>query len=966
MPPSPQAATSARPPSPSSSAPSSTNRRRRVDSDPDPTRPHFASGNEGSATARPDSKRPRSEHYISPTTTIATPTTTSTMSAKVQGKRPEIIDLTGPGSNSGASPAPQRHHHHTQSSYSYQHHHPQQQRPATVLQPHLGSRKLIVKNLRPFPTTTTTTTAASASTSASSPTASITAYYQRVYTELDEALSAIFAGKTPAQPMERLYRGVEDIVRKGEAQELTERLRARCDAWLNGREMLRGLWEKYAAAVQHAETGGKNDDDDGRGGGSYGWESSADRPGDVLLREVVGRWRRWNEVVFVVRGLYSYLDRAYLRMLPSEGGRGKQGINEMGIELFKKAVFGSVKGGAVSPQGKAVLEGVCRLVDYDRRIDERRDDALLKDAIAMLRLCGVYGKAFEPMFLDRSHWAFEREASEASAGSELKGYIGYVRALLEQEGARCDGFNFESTTKRQLLEDAHRVLIEEYSEKLLDSGSVARLLEAHDVESMTALYELLKLSGLQKRLKGPWEQYIRQTGVAVVSDTSRGDDMVIRLLELRRSLDIMIRDAFSKDDVFSYALRESFGHFINDKKSASTWNTGTSKVGEMIAKYIDMLLRGGLKSLPASLLSDGKDRAEAERSGMASTADEDAELDRQLDNGLELFRFIEGKDIFEAFYKKDLARRLLLGRSASQDAERSMLSKLKVECGSSFTHNLEQMFKDQELAKEEMASYKEWLAGTGQNTSSVELTVNILSAAAWPTFPDVKVLLPKEVAEQINTFTRYYKTKHTGRRLTWKHNMAHCVIKAQFNRGPKELLVSAAQAAVLVLFNEVDDDTDGTSMAGVLAYEQISHSTGLQGAELDRTLQSLACGKARVLTKYPRGKEVNPTDTFTVNKAFTDPKFRVKINQVQLKETKEENRETHQRVAADRQFETQAAIVRIMKSRKKLTEPQLVAEVINQTKSRGAMDPADIKANIEKLIDKDYLDREGTVLTYLA
>jgi cullin-4 len=620
----------------------------------------------------------------------------------------------------------------------------------------------------------------------------------------------------------------------------------------------------------------------------------------------------------------------------------------MGIALFRKAVFGSSKGAAVSPQGKAVLEGVCRLVDYARNGDERADEALLKDAVAMLRLCGVYGKAFEPMFLVRSHRYYEQFAGEVSAAYGLKDYIGAVATLLEREGARCDGFNFESTTKRQLLGDAHHVLIEKYSEKLLDGGSVARLLEAQDVESTKALYELLKLSGLQKRLKGPWEQYIRGTGSAIVSDTERGDEMVIRLLELRRSLDIMMRDAFAKDDVFHYGLRESFGHFINDKKNTSAWNTGTSKVGEMIAKYIDMLLRGGLKTLPKSLLSDIKDRADAEMSGVASTGDEDAELDRQLDHALELFRFIEGKDVFEAFYKRDLARRLLLGRSASQDAERSMLAKLKVECGSSFTHNLEQMFKDQELAKEEMASYKEWFTGTGRSDGGVDLTVNILSAAAWPTFPDVKVLLPKEVLEQINTFDGYYKSKHTGRRLTWKHNMAHCVVKAQFNRGAKELLVSAPQAAVLVLFNEVEHDDPASKTAGVLSYDQISQSTGLQAGELDRTLQSLACGRVRVLTKHPKGRDVKPSDTFTVNKAFTDPKFRVKINQIQMKETKEENRETHQRVAADRQFETQAAIVRIMKSRKTMTHAQLVAEVINQTKSRGAIDTGDIKANIEK------------------
>ena len=46
-----------------------------------------------------------------------------------------------------------------------------------------------------------------------------------------------------------------------------------------------------------------------------------------------------------------------------------------------------------------------------------------------------------------------------------------------------------------------------------------------------------------------------------------------------------------------------------------------------------------------------------------------------------LFRYITGKDVFEAFYKKDLAKRLLLGKSASIDAEKSMIAKLKAECG---------------------------------------------------------------------------------------------------------------------------------------------------------------------------------------------------------------------------------------------------------------------------------------------
>lgn len=188
------------------------------------------------------------------------------------------------------------------------------------------------------------------------------------------------------------------------------------------------------------------------------------------MREVVERWRRWNEVVFVVRGVYSYLDRGYLLMAGGgEGVRGKQGINEMGIALFRKAAFGVSKGTSVLPHGKAVLEGVCRLVDYARHGDERWDEELLRDAIAMLRLCGVYGKSFEPMFLVESHRHYEQFATEVSAACGLKDYIGVVATMLERESARCDVFNFESTTKRQLLGDAHHVLIEKPSRITISS-----------------------------------------------------------------------------------------------------------------------------------------------------------------------------------------------------------------------------------------------------------------------------------------------------------------------------------------------------------------------------------------------------------------------------------------------------------------------------------------------------------------
>jgi cullin-4 len=123
-------------------------------------------------------------------------------------------------------------------------------------------------------------------------------------------------------------------------------------------------------------------------------------------------------------------------------------------------------------------------------------------------------------------------------------------------------------------------------------------------------------------------------------------------------------------------------------------------------------------------------------------------------------------------------------------------------------------------------------------------------------------------------------------------------------------------------------------------------------------LQSLACAKIRPLTKHPKGRDINPTDTFTLNASFTDPKYRIKINTVQLKETKEENKETHERVAADRNYETQAAIVRILKSRKRISHAELVAETIKATRSRGTLEVSGIKKNIDRLIEKEFLERE--------
>jgi len=54
------------------------------------------------------------------------------------------------------------------------------------------------------------------------------------------------------------------------------------------------------------------------------------------------------------------------------------------------------------------------------------------------------------------------------------------------------------------------------------------------------------------------------------------------------------------------------------------------------------------------------------------------EIEIVLDRTMVLFRFLQEKDVFERYYKQHLAKRLLLNKSASDDSEKNMISKLKV------------------------------------------------------------------------------------------------------------------------------------------------------------------------------------------------------------------------------------------------------------------------------------------------
>jgi cullin 1 len=58
---------------------------------------------------------------------------------------------------------------------------------------------------------------------------------------------------------------------------------------------------------------------------------------------------------------------------------------------------------------------------------------------------------------------------------------------------------------------------------------------------------------------------------------------------------------------------------------------------------------------------------------------------------MKMFAYLKEKDIFQKFYTRRLGERLLRGTSASEEAEGSMISKLKDTCGFEYTVKLQKM-----------------------------------------------------------------------------------------------------------------------------------------------------------------------------------------------------------------------------------------------------------------------------------
>ncbi|KAJ9540496.1 hypothetical protein OSB04_027002 [Centaurea solstitialis] len=631
--------------------------------------------------------------------------------------------------------------------------------------------------------------------------------------------------------------------------------------------------------------------------------------GPLFLEELNRKWMEHNKALQMIRDILMYMDRTFI---PSTH---KTPVHELGLNLWRDNIIHS------SNIQIRLKDTLLEIVQRERG-GEVINRGLMRNIVKMLMDLGpsVYQEDFEKPFLEVSANFYQGESQQFIECCDCGDYLKKAEKRLNEEIERVSHY-LDAKSEVKITNVVEKEMIDSQMNRLvqMENSGLVNMIVDDKYEDLGRMYNLFRRvpNGLGL-IRDVMTSHIRETGKQLVTDPERLKDpvdFVQRLLDEKDKHDKIINLAFNNDKTFQNALNSSFEYFINLNVRSP----------EFISLFVDDKLRKGLKGV----------------------SEEDVEV--VLDKVMMLFRYLQEKDVFEKYYKQHLAKRLLSSKSVSDDAERSLILKLKTECGYQFTSKLEGMFTDMKTSQDTMQGFYEAMGPVLADGPT--LSVHVLTTGSWPTQSSTACNLPPEILSVCDKFRTYYLGTHNGRRLTWQTNMGSADIKATFGRGQKhELNVSTYQMCVLMLFNNADR----------LSYKEIEQAVEIPTVELKRCLQSLACAKGKnVLRKEPMSKDISEEDDFFFNDKFSSKFYKVKIGTVVAqKESEPEKQETRQRVEEDRKPQIEAAIVRIMKARRVLDHNNIVAEVTKQLQSRFLPNPVVIKKRIESLIEREFLERD--------
>ncbi|XP_075778807.1 cullin-2 isoform X2 [Pelodiscus sinensis] len=531
-----------------------------------------------------------------------------------------------------------------------------------------------------------------------------------------------------------------------------------------------------------------------------------------------------------------------------------------------------------------------------------------------------YQEIFECPFLNETGEYYKQEASNLLQESNCSQYMEKVLGRLKDEEMRCRKYLHPSSYGKVIHECQQRMVADHLQFLHAECHNIIRQEKRSDMANMYTLLRAVS-SGLPHMIQ-ELQNHIHDEGLRATSNLSQENmptQFVESVLEVHSKFVQLINTVLNGDQHFMSALDKALTSVVNYREPKSI-----CKAPELLAKYCDNLLKKSAKGMTEN------------------------EVEDKLTSFITVFKYIDDKDVFQKFYARMLAKRLIHGLSMSMDSEEAMINKLKQACGYEFTSKLHRMYTDMSVSADLNNKFNNFIKNQDATIDlGISFQIYVLQAGAWPLTqaPSSTFAIPQELEKSVQMFELFYSQHFSGRKLTWLHYLCTGEVKMNYLCKPYVAMVTTYQMAVLLAFNNSE----------TVSYKELQDSTQMNEKELTKTIKSLL--DVKMINHDLDKEDIEAESTFSLNMNFSSKRTKFKITTSMQKDTPQEMEQTRSAVDEDRKMYLQAAIVRIMKARKVLRHNALIQEVISQSRARFNPSISMIKKCIEVLIDKQYIER---------